>query len=196
MVHRKERRHPGTKVIAARSIAGIPEFGHEPVPALRDVAVVDAHLGWAWRESIPRKGGHDYVEVLEHRQHVHVIEETARPPVRQDEGHTAAGRGALVHEVDAFPSELVKRVELALPSTPVELTGPVGHEAPQPVQLSALAPAYARYLVGPSCMAQPCPQIVEHLVCDMNPKRVHYNNSLQHDQLTSYFSMIVGTEKR
>jgi hypothetical protein len=26
-------------------------------------------------------------------------------------------------------------------------------------------------------MAQPRPQIVEHLVCNMNPKRFHYNNS-------------------
>jgi hypothetical protein len=25
---------------------------------------------------------------------------------------------------------------------------------------------------------QPCPQIVEHLVRDVNPKRFHYNNSL------------------
>jgi len=27
-------------------------------------------------------------------------------------------------------------------------------------------------------MAQPCLQIVEHLIHDMNPKRFHYNNSL------------------
>jgi hypothetical protein len=27
-------------------------------------------------------------------------------------------------------------------------------------------------------MAQPCSQIVEHLIRDMNPKRFHYNNSL------------------
>jgi hypothetical protein len=27
-------------------------------------------------------------------------------------------------------------------------------------------------------MAQPCPQIVEHLIRDMNPKRFHYNKSL------------------
>ena len=72
----------------------------------------------------------------------------------------------------------IERVELALPGAPVELIGPVGHEAPQPVQLSALPPAYPWYLVGPSCMAQPCPQILEHLVCNMNPKRFHYNNSL------------------
>ena len=56
--------------------------------------------------------------------------------------------------------------------------GPVGHEALQPVQLGALFPAYAGYLIGPSRMAQPCPQIVEHLIRDMNPKRFHYNKSL------------------
>jgi hypothetical protein len=27
-------------------------------------------------------------------------------------------------------------------------------------------------------MVQPCPQIVEHLIRDVNPKRFHYNNSL------------------
>src|SRR5690242_2735942 len=80
--------------------------------------------------------------------------------------------------MDAVPSEVVERVELALPGAPVELMGPVGHEAPQPVQRSALSPAYAGYLVGPSCVAQPCPQIVEHVVCNMNPKRLHCNTPL------------------
>ena len=32
------------------------------------------------------------------------------------------------------------------------------------------------YLVGPSCLAQPCPQIIEHLIRDVNPKWFHYNN--------------------
>src|SRR5271157_1209443 len=178
MVQRKDRRHPRPKIIAARTIAGIPKLGHEPVPALRDVLVIDADLGWAQRESIAGQGGHDHVEVLKHRQHVHVVEETARPAVREDEGHASAGRGTLVYEVDAFPCEMVKGVELALPSTPVELIGPVGHEALQPDQLGALFPSYAGYLVGPSRMAQPCPQIVKHLICDMNPKRFHCNNSL------------------
>jgi hypothetical protein len=27
-------------------------------------------------------------------------------------------------------------------------------------------------------MLQPCPQIVEHLIRDVNPKPLHYNNSL------------------
>ena len=65
---------------------------------------------------------------------------------------------------------MVERVELSLPGTPVELIGPVGNEAPQPAQFGALFPSYARYLVGPSSIAQPCPQIIEHLVRDMNPK--------------------------
>ena len=83
-----------------------------------------------------------------------------------------------MHEVDALPGEVVERVELPLPGTPVELMGPVGNEALQPVQFGALFPPYARYLVGPSCVAQPCPQIVEHLIRDVNPKRFHYNKSL------------------
>jgi hypothetical protein len=47
----------------------------------------------------------------------------------------------------------------------------VGHEAPQPLQLGALFPTYAGYLVGPPRMAQPCPQIVEHVIRNVNPKR-------------------------
>jgi hypothetical protein len=76
--------------------------------------------------------------------------------------------------VDAVPCELVERVELPLPGTPVELMRPVGHEAPQPVQLGALLPAYAGHLIGPSRTAQPYPQIVEYPIRDMNPKRFHY----------------------
>src|SRR5260221_12948286 len=179
MVYCKERRHPRTEVIAARAIAGIPKFRHEPVPAMRDVPVVDADFEWARRKSIPWQRGHDHVELLKHRQHFQIVEETAGPAMREDERHTRAGCGTLVHEVDALPSELLERVELALPSTPVKLIGPVGHEAPQPVQLSALTPANARYLTRPSCIAQPCPQIVEHLVGNMNPKWLHYHKSLQ-----------------
>src|SRR5260221_8430543 len=127
MVYCKERRHPRTEVIAARAIAGIPKFRHEPVPAMRDVPVVDADFEWARRKSIPWQRGHDHVEVLKHRQHFQIVEETAGPAVREDERHTTAGRGALVHEVDALPSELLQRVELALPNTPVKIIGPVGH---------------------------------------------------------------------
>src|SRR5215472_2484667 len=148
------------------------------MPALRNIPVVDADLGWAGRECIPGQRRNNHVEVLQHRQHFQVVKETARPAVREDERHTKAGCGALVHEMDAVPNELVERVELAFPGTPVELIGPVGCEVPQPVQLSALPPAYAAYLLGPSCMAQPCAQVVEYLIRNMNPKRLHYNNAL------------------
>src|SRR5215472_1010771 len=80
--------------------------------------------------------------------------------------------------MDALRGEVIKRVELPLPGTPVKLIGPVGDQASQPVHLGALFPAYAGYLVGPSRMAQPRSEIVEHLIRDMNPKRLHYNNSL------------------
>jgi len=63
MVQRKDRRHPGPKVITARSIAGIPKLRHEPVPTLGDVPIVDADLGWTRRETIPGQGGYDHVKV-------------------------------------------------------------------------------------------------------------------------------------
>ena len=76
MVQRKDRRHPGPEVVAARAIARISKLRHELVPAFRDVSIVDADLGWTRRESISGQGRDDQVEILEHRQHVHVIEES------------------------------------------------------------------------------------------------------------------------
>src|SRR5947208_2073074 len=98
MVERKECGHPCPKVVAARSIAGIPELGHELMPALRHVAIIDADLGWTRRKSISGQGRYDYVEVAEHRQHVHIVEETARPAVRKDKRYTVAGCRTLAHE--------------------------------------------------------------------------------------------------
>src|SRR5215472_5224608 len=148
------------------------------MPAVRDVAVVDPGSGWTCRESIPGQGGYNHVEGSEHRQQAQVVEEAAGPAVCEDERHTFTRLRTLMHEVDALPREVAERVQFPLPGTPVELMGPVRNEAPQPVQFGALFPPYAGNLVGPSCLAQPCPQIVEHLIRDVNPKRFHYNNSL------------------
>src|SRR5207247_1416902 len=133
----------------------------EQMPALRDVAIIDADLGWTWRKSISGQGRYHYVEVAEHRQHVHIVQETARPAVSEDKRHPLAGCRTLAHEVDVLPSEVVERVESRLPGAPVELIGPIRDKAPEPVQLSALFPAYAGYLVWPSRTAQPYPQIVK-----------------------------------
>jgi hypothetical protein len=72
--------------------------------------------------------------------------------------------------MNALPGKVLERVELLLPGTPVELIGPVGHETPQPVQIGALFPADAGYLVGPSRLAQASTQVVEDFIRDMNPK--------------------------
>src|SRR5205823_3807163 len=134
---------------------------------------IDADLGWTRRKPISGQGRYDYVEVAEHRQHVHIVEETARPAVRQDERHTLPGCRTLAHEVDALPSEVVERVESRFPGTPVELIGPIGDKVPQPFQLSALFPANAGHLVWPSRTAQPSPQIVKRFIRDMDLKRFH-----------------------
>src|SRR5207248_7003209 len=101
-----ERGHSSPKIVAARSIAGIPKLGHELMPALRDVAIIDADLRWTRRKSISGQGRYDYVEVAEHRQHIHIVEETARPAVREDEWHTPAGCSTLANEGDVLPSEV------------------------------------------------------------------------------------------
>lgn len=68
--------------------------------------------------------------MVEHRQHVHIVEETAGPAVCEDERYFLAGCRALVQEVDAFPSKVVERVESPLSGMPVELISPLGNEAP------------------------------------------------------------------
>src|SRR5579884_3426255 len=40
----KDRRHPGPKVIAACTIARITKLRHQPVPALRDLSIVNSTL--------------------------------------------------------------------------------------------------------------------------------------------------------
>src|SRR5262245_15232352 len=98
MVERKQCGHTSSKVVAARSKTGIAKLRHEAMPTLRDVAIIDADLGWTRRKSISWQGRYDYVEVTEHRQHVYIVEETARPAVREDERYTLAGCRALAHE--------------------------------------------------------------------------------------------------
>src|ERR1035441_258854 len=105
MVQRKDRRHAGPKVITARAIAGISKLRHEPVPALRDVPVVNADFGWTRRKTIPRQGGYDHVKVLEHRQHVHVVEETAGPAVRENERHTPWRPASMEPGVEEDPTK-------------------------------------------------------------------------------------------
>ncbi len=83
-----------------------------------------------------------------------------------------------MHEMKALPGEVMQRVALVRPGAPIELVSPVRHEAPQPVQLGALFPTYAGYLLGPARLVQSCTQIFEQLIRDMNPERLHYNNTL------------------
>jgi len=64
----------------------------------------------------------------------------------------ARGRTS-VHEVDAFPHEMVESVKPLLPGRPVELIGPVRHDVLQPIQGCALFPTYSGHLIGPSRMA-------------------------------------------
>src|SRR5277367_3907839 len=86
MVERKDRRHPGPEVVATRPIARVAKLRHDLVPPFRDVSIVDTDLGWMRRESISGQRRDDQVEIIEHRQHVHIIEESARPAVCEDGG--------------------------------------------------------------------------------------------------------------
>jgi hypothetical protein len=90
MVKRKEGGYACSEVVAIGAIAGISEHGHEPMPALRDVPIVDADLVRAGRESIAGQGGYDQIEVFEQGQHTDKIEEAAGPAVCEDEREAAA----------------------------------------------------------------------------------------------------------
>ena len=83
---------------------------------------------------------------------------------------------SLVHEVNALPFEVIESVQPLLPGAPVEIVGPVGEELLQPFQFGALFPTDAGHLIWPSRIAQPRPQIVEHLVGDVNSKWFHQDS--------------------
>src|SRR5215469_13554055 len=123
------------------------------VPAFRNIAIVDTDLSWATRESVSGQRGHDYVELIEDRQHIHIIEETAGPAMRENERQALTRCCPLIHEVDAFPCEVLETVKPLLPCAPVEIIGPEGHETLQPIQIGALLPTYAGHLVRPSRMS-------------------------------------------
>src|ERR1700750_1853088 len=103
MVEREDCRYPGPEVISDSAVAGISKLGHELVPEFRNVAIVDANLSWAWRESISRQGGYDQVEIIEHRQHIQIIQETAGPAVCKNKRFAPARCRRLIHAMDAFP---------------------------------------------------------------------------------------------
>src|SRR5262249_58046889 len=111
MVQCKDRCHPSPKVITTRAVVRIAKFGHELVPALRNVSIVDAYFRWTRRKSIPRQRWYDHIEILEHRQHIHVIEEAAGPAVCEDQRHAPAGFRTLMYEMDALPSEMIESVQ-------------------------------------------------------------------------------------
>ena len=173
VISRQDSRHPRTEVIAPRSVARISQLGHQPVPPFRDIVVINARLQRTRRESVTGQRWQHHVEICEYRQHLQVVEKTARPAVRKDQRHTFAGCGALAHKMNALRREVIELVEFPFPSTPVEIVRPISNQASQPLQLGALLPADARNLVRPSRVTKPCPKIVEHVIRDMNLKRFH-----------------------
>jgi hypothetical protein len=126
------------------------------------------------KSSIPTS----FRSILQHRQHLHVIQKTARPAMRQQQRYTSARCRTLVYKVNALPGKVIQRVEPPLPGTPVELVSPVRNQVSQSLQLRALLPGNTGNLVRPSRLPQPCPQIVKHLIRDINPTRFHLNTSL------------------
>jgi hypothetical protein len=98
--------------------------------------------------------------------------------VREDQRLTPPGCRTLVHKVEAFPDAVLETTELPFPRAPIELIGPISYDVPQPFQFGALVPPDTGYLVGPSRIAQPCAQVVEHLIRDMNPKWLHHRKFL------------------
>src|SRR5690242_14963541 len=110
MIKRKDRRHSGTEIITGGAIARITKRAHQFMPAIGNIPVVDPHLGWTRRKSVARQRRYDHIEVLEHRQQTHVIEETAGPAVGEDERQTSAGRRTLMNKMDALPHEVIERI--------------------------------------------------------------------------------------
>src|SRR5689334_2131354 len=101
MIEGKECSHPGPKIVTACGVLRIPQLGHQFVPALRNIPIVDADFKGTLRESVPGQRGYDDIEIREHRQHIDIVEETAGPAMREDEWHSPAGCRPLAYEVDS-----------------------------------------------------------------------------------------------
>src|SRR5215208_5863080 len=83
---------------------------------------------------------------------------------------------SLVDEVEIDPVErrleLIERVQLCLLSPPVEAVEPTLGEAPHEREVRPVLPSGLRDLVGPTGALQPLPQVVQHVVVDIETVRL------------------------
>jgi hypothetical protein len=151
------------------------------MPHPRDVAIGDLALG-PLREPIARDRGHDDIEgragdamcrrVGQEWHQRQVLDEVARPAMRQDQGDPATTARTLVHEVDTDTVDVRavvrETVQVALVRTPVVFVSPVVDEPLEISEVRPLLPCTARRRRGPACRRQAPLQLAECLVADLN----------------------------
>jgi hypothetical protein len=175
ILQRHVRRDAGAEVAAVRTVPLVAEASHQPVPEPRDLGAVDAGARRACGEAVTgQRGDHHVVlgQPVEQRQQ---FDERARPAVGQDQRY--AGAAALaVHEVDPgavdVGEEVLVAVEVPLGGAPVVPVRPVRQHRAQVAEVGALAPRGSGRRIGPAGVADPCPQVVEDGVRDVDRERL------------------------
>ena len=152
-------------VSALRDVARVPQPLHEDVPRAADALQPPARLGRSRREAEARqRRNHDVEGVLgpaavlrrigERTDELDLLEDRARPAVRDDQRQRVRVAGADVDEVDVdavdVRHELREGVQLRLGLAPVVVRAPVADELLELRQLRALRLIGDRFLVGPA----------------------------------------------
>jgi hypothetical protein len=158
----------GAEVAAVRPVALVTEALGEPMPQVCHEGAVHAGLPRTVRERVPGQGRHDQVEpVAEPVHEVQLLEETAGPPMRENQCFADAC-GLLVYKVDSRSVNLgdvvLVPVEALLLYPPVKTVRPVLEQITQVVQVGPLTPALAGRRVGPPCAPDTAPEVIQDRV--------------------------------
>jgi hypothetical protein len=124
----------------------------------------DREEGVRWVTAEPRRIGEPWDELVQ-------LPHGSRPAMDEEERKWVRADPWLVDEVEVDPverhPELSERVQLRLLRPPVEAVSPALRQAPHEREARAVLPPRPGDLVGPPGARQPLPQVVQHVVVDI-----------------------------
>ena len=142
---RQVRRHARTPITALSAEAVVAETAHQFRPRVGDARNAPSGLDRFPAPPVTGQRRHDdVIGLAEAADHLHELDERARPAVGEDERQRSWGARGQVQEVDGdavdVGHELVDAVEPLLPCGPVILIGPVATQVLDVSERDALRP--------------------------------------------------------
>jgi hypothetical protein len=162
-------------------------LGHQPREQIGHLDDAQTPLAWLEREREARERRRDDREgvrrvtpepdrIGEPWDELLELPHRPRPAMDEQERQWVRADAGLMDEVEVDPlqrhQELLEGVELGLLGTPVEAVLPALGQAPHERQVRPVLPPRLRDLVGPTGAGQPLPQIVQHVVWDVETVRL------------------------